>query len=163
MANEELTQQEAAPAADTPVPTPVGGAKKKAAGGKKSDRIHGLGRRKTAVARVALRPGDGTWTVNGRTLADYFPRPILQQSVLRPLVLTETNGQYDVFVRVAGGGLHGQADAVRLGVSRALLEVDEGFRRRLRAEELLTRDAREVERKKPGRPKARKRFQFSKR
>ena len=160
MANEELTQQAAGESA---APTPVAGTRKKASGGAGSDRLHGLGRRKTAVARVALKPGEGKWTVNGRSLEDYFPRPTLQQAILRPLVLTETQGQYDVHVRVAGGGLHGQADAVRLGLSRALLRVDEEFRRRLRGEELLTRDAREVERKKPGRPKARKRFQFSKR
>jgi small subunit ribosomal protein S9 len=127
------------------------------------ERVHGLGRRKTAVARVHLRPGAGNWTVNGRTLQDYFPRGILQQGILRPFVVTETEGRYDVLVRVAGGGLHGQADAVRLGLARALLKIDESFRPRLRAEALLTRDAREVERKKPGRPKARKRFQFSKR
>jgi small subunit ribosomal protein S9 len=141
----------------------VAAGRKGSARGVESGRVNGLGRRKTAVARVALRPGEGRWTINGRTLQEYFPRGILQQAVSRPLVVTETEGRYDVFIRVAGGGLHGQADAVRLGLSRALLKVDEGFRLRLRAEELLTRDAREVERKKPGRPKARKRFQFSKR
>ncbi|MEX2583834.1 MAG: 30S ribosomal protein S9 [Gemmatimonadota bacterium] len=163
MSNEELTTESAEAQEPTPVtPKPAAG-ERKASTAKTSDRIHGLGRRKTAVARVALRPGEGSWKVNGRTLEEYFPRGILQQSIVRPLVVTETQGQYDVFVRVAGGGLHGQADAVRLGLSRALLKVDEEFRRRLRSEELLTRDAREVERKKPGRPKARKRFQFSKR
>lgn len=142
-------------------PTPV--AKKRAKSTAGSDRIHGLGRRKRAVARVSLRTGEGSWKVNGRTLEDYFPRSTLQQSILRPLVLTETDGQYDVHVRVAGGGMHGQADAVRLGLSRALVKIDEDHRRLLRSEDLLTRDARAVERKKPGRPKARKRFQFSKR
>ncbi|MDR0788003.1 MAG: 30S ribosomal protein S9 [Gemmatimonadota bacterium] len=146
----------------TPVAEPeltVGGGRSSSA----PERVHGLGRRKTAVARVHLRPGSGSWSVNGRTLQDYFPRGILQQGVLRPLAVTETEGQFDVHVRVAGGGQHGQADAIRLGLARALLKIDEGFRTRLRAEALLTRDAREVERKKPGRPKARKRFQFSKR
>jgi small subunit ribosomal protein S9 len=163
MSNEELKQAGAESAEPTPVaPRPAGG-ERKSAPSKSGDRIHGLGRRKTAVARVALRPGEGRWTINGRTLQEYFPRGILQQAVARPLAVTETEGQFDVFVRVAGGGLHGQADAVRLGLARALLKVDEEYRRRLRAEELLTRDAREVERKKPGRPKARKRFQFSKR
>ena len=125
--------------------------------------MHGLGRRKTAVARVLLRPGEGRWSINGRTLQDYFPRGILQQAIARPLTLTETAGRYDIHVRVRGGGLHGQADAVRLGIARALVKLDESFRVALRTESLLTRDAREVERKKPGRPKARKRFQFSKR
>ena len=163
MANEELTQQESTAEAPAPVaPKPAAGTKRKAKNAD-PDRKQGLGRRKTAVARVSLRPGEGKWSINGRTLEDYFPRPTLQMSILRPLILTETQGRYDIFVRVAGGGLHGQADAVRLGISRALLGVDEDFRRRLRVEELLTRDAREVERKKPGRPKARKRFQFSKR
>jgi small subunit ribosomal protein S9 len=158
MANEELTAAAGGNGeAPVEVPTPVRPARAI------PERTHGLGRRKTAVARVHLRPGDGKWTINGRALAEYFPRGTLQQSVVRPLVVTENEGQYDVFVRVAGGGLHGQADAVRLGLARALLKVDEEYRPRLRAEELLTRDAREVERKKPGRPKARKRFQFSKR
>jgi small subunit ribosomal protein S9 len=164
MANEQLTGQDGAATADagTTAPTPVAPSRRSGAGGA-GERIHGLGRRKTAVARVALLPGEGRWTINGRTLEAYFPRGILQQAVSRPLVVTETQGRYDIHVRVAGGGMHGQADAIRLGLSRALLKVDEDFRIRLRAEELLTRDAREVERKKPGRPKARKRFQFSKR
>ncbi len=122
-----------------------------------------IGRRKTAVARIFLRPGKGRWKVNGRSLEDYFPRAVLRQSAARAFATTETVGQYDVLVNVNGGGLRGQAEAVRLGIARALLKVDEGYRRILRAESLLTRDAREVERKKPGRPKARKRFQFSKR
>ncbi|MEX0912754.1 MAG: 30S ribosomal protein S9 [Gemmatimonadota bacterium] len=159
----EGSPAEGAPAEPTPVaPKPAAGARKKKSGAG-SDRIHGLGRRKTAVARVALLPGEGRWTINGRTLEEYFPRGILQQAVSRPLVVTEMDGRYDVFVRVAGGGMHGQADAVRLGLARALLRIDEDFRKTLRSESLLTRDAREVERKKPGRPKARKRFQFSKR
>lgn len=128
-----------------------------------TDPFHAIGRRKTSVARVYLRPGKGDWTVNGRSLEDYFPRQVLRQSANQPLVSTDTQGQYDVKVNVVGGGMRGQADAVRLGVARALLKVDEDFRARLRADALLTRDPREVERKKPGRPKARKRFQFSKR
>ena len=127
------------------------------------EQFHAIGRRKTSVARVYLRPGNGTWEVNGRTLEDYLPRHVLRQSASRPLAATETEGQYDVKVTVNGGGLRGQADAVRLGIARALLKVDEEYRVRLRGQELLTRDPREVERKKPGRPKARKRFQFSKR
>ena len=133
------------------------------ASGPKIEQYRGLGRRKTSVARVLLRPGSGTWKVNGRTLEDYFPRAVLRQSVVLPFSATETGGQYDVLVNVNGGGLRGQADAVRLGLARALLQIDEEYRGRLRAQELLTRDPREVERKKPGRPKARKRFQFSKR
>jgi small subunit ribosomal protein S9 len=127
------------------------------------EQFQAIGRRKTSVARVYLRPGSGTWTVNGRTLEDYLPRHVLRQSAARPLAATETEGQYDVKVTVKGGGLRGQADAIRLGVARALLKVNEDFRAKLRVESLLTRDPREVERKKPGRPGARKRFQFSKR
>jgi small subunit ribosomal protein S9 len=127
------------------------------------EQYHAIGRRKTAVARVFLRPGSGRWTVNGRTLEVHFPRAVLRQAIATPFSATETQGQFDVMVNVNGGGLRGQAEAVRLGVARALLKVDEGNRVRLRQAELLTRDPREVERKKPGRPKARKRFQFSKR
>jgi len=128
-----------------------------------TEQFHAIGRRKTSVARVYLRPGNGTWEINGRTIEDYLPRHVLRQSAQRPLVATETEGQYDVKVNVNGGGLRGQADAIRLGVARALLKVDEGNRTRLRPEGLLTRDPREVERKKPGQPGARKKFQFSKR
>jgi len=161
MGNEDLgATEETAQTVEVPSPAP---AARKRAVMPASGRVHGLGRRKTAVARVHLRPGEGVWSVNGRTLQEYFPRGILQQAIIRPLVITDSEGQYDIHVRVAGGGLHGQADAVRLGLARALLKIDESFRVRLRSESLLTRDAREVERKKPGRPKARKRFQFSKR
>jgi small subunit ribosomal protein S9 len=128
-----------------------------------ADHFHAIGRRKTSVARVYLSPGNGAWEVNGHTLEQHLPRHVLRQSANRPLAATETEGQYDVKVNVRGGGLRGQADAIRLGVARALLKVNEEFRPRLRSEGLLTRDPREVERKKPGRPKARKRFQFSKR
>jgi small subunit ribosomal protein S9 len=128
-----------------------------------TEQFHAIGRRKTSVARVYLRPGSGKWEVNGRDLKDYLPRQVLQQSATRPLAATETEGQYDVKVTVTGGGLRGQADAIRLGLARALLKVNDEFRGKLRSEALLTRDPREVERKKPGRPGARKRFQFSKR
>jgi small subunit ribosomal protein S9 len=127
------------------------------------EQYHAIGRRKTSVARVYLRPGNGAWEVNGRSLEQYLPRHVLRQSATRPLAATDTEGQFDVKVTVNGGGLRGQADAIQLGVARALLKVNEEFRPKLRAEELLTRDPREVERKKPGRPGARKRFQFSKR
>jgi len=126
-------------------------------------KIQKVGRRKTATARVLLRPGAGEWSINGRSLKDYFPRPSLQARADEALRVTETDGQFDVTVRVNGGGLTGQADAVRLGLARALVEVDEENRVPLRKGGLLTRDSRKVERKKPGRPKARKRFQFSKR
>jgi len=127
------------------------------------EQYHAIGRRKTSVARVYLRPGNGTWEVNGRTLEQHLPRHVLRQSATRPLAATDTEGQFDVKVTVNGGGLRGQADAIRLGVARALLKVNEDFRAKLRVESLLTRDPREVERKKPGRPGARKKFQFSKR
>ena len=128
-----------------------------------TEQFHAIGRRKTSVARVYLRPGNGTWEVNGRTLENYLPRHVLRQATNQPFAATDTVGRYDIKVTVAGGGLRGQAEAIRLGVARALLKVDEDFRTKLRAEALLTRDPREVERKKPGRPGARKRFQFSKR
>jgi len=125
--------------------------------------IQTVGRRKSASARVILRPGKGEVSINGRTLENYFPRPTLQTRVMEPLSVTELSGQYDVFVRVQGGGLTGQADSVRLGLARAAVEVDEEHRPILRTGGMLTRDSRKVERKKPGQPKARKQFQFSKR
>jgi small subunit ribosomal protein S9 len=128
-----------------------------------TEQYNAVGRRKTAVARVFLRPGQGRWQVNGRSFEDYFPRSVLRQAAAQPLVATDQQGKFDVLVNVVGGGQRGQAEAVRLGVARALLKVDADLRPRLRTEGLLTRDPREVERKKPGRPKARKRFQFSKR
>ncbi|MBX6362996.1 MAG: 30S ribosomal protein S9 [Gemmatimonadetes bacterium] len=124
---------------------------------------HGLGRRKTSVARVWLRPGTGKFLVNGRALNDYFPRLSSQQHVQEPLVATQQQGRFDVLCNVDGGGLTGQAGAIRLGLARALLQVDPDLRATLRERGMLTRDPREVERKKPGRPGARKRFQFSKR
>jgi len=129
----------------------------------KVEQYHGTGRRKTSVARVYLRPGTGNWEINGRSLSDYLPRLSLQQHAQEALVVTENQGRFDVKVRVDGGGLTGQAGAIRLGVARALLQYDPELRRILRERGLLTRDPREVERKKPGQPGARKRFQFSKR
>lgn len=122
-----------------------------------------VGRRKTSVARVYLTPGTGKWDINGRTLGDYFPRLSLVQHIQQSFTATDTLGAFDVKARVRGGGQSGQAGALRLAIARALLRADEIHRLKLRAAGLLTRDARKVERKKPGRPKARKRFQFSKR
>jgi small subunit ribosomal protein S9 len=126
-------------------------------------RWHAVGRRKTSVARVYLVPGSGKWSVNGRTLGDYFPRASLVQLIQQPFTVTDTLGAFDVKANVGGGGVTGQAGALRLGIARALVLVDEQHRRKLREGGLLTRDARAVERKKPGQPGARKRFQFSKR
>jgi small subunit ribosomal protein S9 len=126
-------------------------------------RWHAVGRRKTSVARVYLTPGSGKWDVNGRTLGDYFPRQSLIQHIQQPFQCTDTLGAFDVKARVRGGGQTGQAGALRLGIARALVGADEIHRRKLREHGLLTRDPRAVERKKPGRPGARKRFQFSKR
>jgi small subunit ribosomal protein S9 len=126
-------------------------------------RIQTVGRRKRSVARVLLTPGKGEWSVNGRTLIDYFPRPTHQIRITEPLKVAGLEGLFDVSVRVNGGGLTGQSDAVRLGLARALVKHDEEKRAALRENGMLTRDPRQVERKKPGRPKARKRFQFSKR
>jgi small subunit ribosomal protein S9 len=124
---------------------------------------HGIGRRKTSVARVYVRPGKGEWQINGRTLEEYFPRNSHRLHAAEPLVVTDNEGVWAVKVVTSGGGLTGQAGAIRLGLARALLELDPDYRPVLRQHGLLTRDARKVERKKPGRPKARKRFQFSKR
>ncbi len=125
--------------------------------------IHAVGRRKESVCRLYLRPGSGKWDINGRTLGDYFPRPALVSAIQQPFTATDTLGRFDVKARVEGGGQAGQAGALRLAAARALVLVDEVHRRKLRDLGLLTRDARTVERKKPGRPGARKRFQFSKR
>lgn len=128
-----------------------------------SDIVHTIGRRKEAVCRVFIRPGSGKWDVNGRTLGDYFPRPSLVTAIQQPFAATDTLGRFDVQANLEGGGSTGQAGALRLAVARGLVKLDEAYRRKLRELGLLTRDARAVERKKPGRPKARKRFQFSKR
>ena len=128
------------------------------------EQTHALGRRKTAVARVYLTPGKGNITINDRALETYFSLESLQYIVKQPFEVTGTLGQFDVKVTLVGGGIKGQAEAVRLGISRALSELDrEAYRSALKAAGFLTRDAREVERKKPGQPGARRRFQFSKR
>jgi small subunit ribosomal protein S9 len=127
------------------------------------NQTHAIGRRKEAVCRVYIAPGTGKWDVNGRTLGDYFPRPSLVTAIQQPFTATDSLGRFDVKANIDGGGSTGQAGALRLAVARALVKLDEGHRRKLRDLGLLTRDARAVERKKPGRPKARKRFQFSKR
>lgn len=127
------------------------------------EQYYGTGRRKTAVARVFLRPGDGQMTVNGRDFEIFFPNKVLQMVVRRPLELTETVDKFDIFVTVTGGGSTGQAGAVRHGISRALLDYDIELRESLKAAQLLTRDPRKKERKKYGQKGARARFQFSKR
>ena len=126
-------------------------------------RWQAVGRRKTSVARVYITPGTGKWDINGRTLGDYFPRPSLVQHILQSFAATDTLGAFDVKAHVAGGGQTGQAGAMRMAIARALVEADGVHRTKLRAAGLLTRDSRAVERKKPGRAGARKRFQFSKR
>lgn len=123
----------------------------------------GTGRRKTAVARVRLMPGEGAITINGRDYTEYFPRPIYQERVVAPFRVLEVGDRYDVIVQVEGGGSTGQADAVRHGIARALAEESQEARGELKRAGLLTRDARAVERKKYGLKKARKRPQFSKR
>jgi small subunit ribosomal protein S9 len=125
--------------------------------------INTLGRRKTSVARVYLKKGKGNITINKRDYKEFFPVPTLQAKVLQAFDLTETTGKYDLTINVAGGGMNGQAEAVRLGISRALVKIDPEYKPVLKAEGLMTRDPRMVERKKPGQPKARKQFQFSKR
>ena len=125
--------------------------------------VHKIGRRKTSVARVYVRPGSGVITINKKDSKEYFGTDVLVYKVNQPFLLTETVGQYDVTVNVFGGGITGQAEAIRLGVSRALCEINEEFRLLLKPHGLLTRDARMVERKKPGQKKARKKFLFSKR
>jgi small subunit ribosomal protein S9 len=124
---------------------------------------YGTGRRKTSAARVFLRPGKGSITVNSREFENYFPTEALRVQVKQPLLLTETADKFDILATVAGGGVAGQAGAVRLGITRALVEYNAELRGRLKKEGLLTRDARAKERKKYGMAGARKRFQFSKR
>ena len=125
--------------------------------------VHKIGRRKTSVARVYVKPGAGKMTVNGKDAKEYFSTDVMRYKLVQPFALTETVDQYDVTVNVFGGGNTGQAEAIRLGISRALVEINAEFRLSLKPHGLLTRDARMVERKKPGQKKARKRFQFSKR
>jgi len=124
---------------------------------------YGTGRRKTSVARVYLRPGSGRFIVNKRPYDEYFPRATHRMDMESPLVLTENKGSFDVYVNVNGGGHTGQTGAIRLGISRALLELNPEYRATLKKEGYLTRDARKVERKKYGKAGARKSFQFSKR
>ena len=125
--------------------------------------INTLGRRKTAGARVYLSKGKGKITVNNKEAKEVFPIDVLQSKLVQPFVLTDTVGKYNVSVNVSGGGINGQVEAIRLGISRALVEIDAENRVALKVDGLMTRDPRMVERKKPGQPKARKKFQFSKR
>ena len=122
-----------------------------------------LGRRKCAVARVYVKEGNGKITINKRDLTEYFPSTILQFVVKQPLALLDVLEKYDINVNLYGGGYTGQSQALRLAIARALVKINAEDKKALRAEGFMTRDSREVERKKPGRPKARRRFQFSKR
>jgi small subunit ribosomal protein S9 len=125
--------------------------------------INALGRRKAAVARIYLKEGKGNITINNRDYKEYFPLGTLQYIVLQPLTELNVLGQYDIKVNLEGGGIKGQAEALRLAISRALVKIDAESKSALKKAGFMTRDPREVERKKPGQPKARKRFQFSKR
>ena len=125
--------------------------------------INAVGRRKSAIARVYLSQGTGYVTVNGKDYKEYFPIDTLQYIVMQPFGVLSLNGKFDVKATIDGGGVKGQAEAVRLGITRALMKFDEENRKPLKAAGFVTRDPREVERKKPGQKKARKRFQFSKR
>lgn len=130
------------------------------------EQINAVGRRKAAIARVFVKEGTGVITVNNRTLAEYFPNPILQFIVKQPLALLDVAEKYDLKVNLVGGGYKGQAEALRLAIARALVKInaeDKSAKSALRQAGFVTRDPRAVERKKPGQPKARKRFQFSKR
>ena len=125
--------------------------------------VNTVGRRKAAVARVFVKPGNGQITINHKALDVYFPLNILQYEVKQPLMVTNTLESYDVTINLDGGGIKGQAEAARMGIARALCQVDAEFRSVLKKNGFLTRDSREVERKKPGQPGARRKFQFSKR
>ena len=125
--------------------------------------INKLGRRKSSVARIYLKSGKGKITINKRDHKDYFTSDVLQYKIFQPFELTGTKGKYDATINVNGGGNTGQVEAIRLAISRALVEINADFKPLLKAEGLMTRDPRMVERKKPGQPKARKKFQFSKR
>jgi small subunit ribosomal protein S9 len=128
-----------------------------------SEQYYGTGRRKTSAARVFLRPGSGKITINGRTIEDFFGRKTAQMIVRQPLTVADVEGKFDVSVNVSGGGITGQAGAIRHGITRALMQYDAGLRQPLRRAGFVTRDAREVERKKVGLRKARRATQFSKR
>ncbi|HPY82862.1 MAG: 30S ribosomal protein S9 [Bacteroidales bacterium] len=125
--------------------------------------INALGRRKEAIARIYVKQGKGVITINKKEFENYFPEARLQYVVKQPLQVTEKEGQYDINVNLVGGGFKGQAEALRLAIARALVKIDEENKPILRHSGFLTRDSREVERKKPGQKKARKKFQFSKR
>jgi len=125
--------------------------------------INALGRRKAAIARVYVKEGSGKIVINKRELETYFPSTMLQYVVKQPLNKIGVDGQYDIMINLAGGGFKGQSEAARLGIARALVKINPESKPALRSEGFMTRDPREVERKKPGQPKARKRFQFSKR
>ena len=125
--------------------------------------VNTVGRRKAAVARVFVKPGNGQITINQRALDVYFPLNILQYEVKQPLLVTNTLENYDVTINLVGGGIKGQAEAARMGIARALCEINPEYRSVLKKNGFLTRDSREVERKKPGQPGARRKFQFSKR
>ncbi|WP_374298500.1 30S ribosomal protein S9 [Ferrovibrio sp.] len=129
----------------------------------KFGRAYATGKRKDAVARVWIKPGSGKFTVNGKESNDYFARPVLRMLLQQPLVVTNRVGQFDIMATVVGGGLSGQAGALRHGISKALTYFEPGLRPALKAQGFLTRDPRVVERKKYGKPKARRSFQFSKR
>ena len=125
--------------------------------------VNTVGRRKAAVARVFVKPGNGQITINHKALEVYFPLNILQYEVKQPMLVTNTLENYDVTINLVGGGIKGQAEAARMGIARALCEINAEYRSVLKKNGFLTRDAREVERKKPGQPGARRKFQFSKR
>ena len=125
--------------------------------------VNAIGRRKAAVARVYLSEGTGKITINKKDITEYFPSAILQYVVMQPLQLLEVEGKYDIKANLDGGGFTGQSQALRLGIARALVKVNAEDKKNLKDHGFLTRDSRVVERKKPGRPKARRRFQFSKR
>ena len=127
------------------------------------EKVNAVGRRKAAVARVIVKEGTGNIVINKRPLEVYFPSSILQYIVKQPLTTLDVVGNYDIFVNLDGGGYKGQAEALRLGIARALVKINPDDKPALRKEGFMTRDPRSVERKKPGQPKARKRFQFSKR
>ncbi|MCI5492241.1 MAG: 30S ribosomal protein S9 [Prevotellaceae bacterium] len=125
--------------------------------------INALGRRKSAIARVYVSEGSGKITINKRDITEYFPSPLLQYVVKQPLQVLEALEKYDIKLNIIGGGFTGQSQAARLAIARALVKINEEDKKTLRSYGFMTRDSREVERKKPGRPKARRRFQFSKR
>ena len=125
--------------------------------------VNAIGRRKSAVARVYVTEGTGKITINKKDLTEYFPSAILQYVVKQPLLLLDVDGKYDIKVNLDGGGFTGQSQALRLAIARALVKINAEDKKSLKSQVFMTRDSREVERKKPGRPKARRRFQFSKR